>query len=116
MHMMKTRNCSLEINSCGLDIDIAGIYIFVIRFLVEISDQTINYVISRNPEKLTCTCVLSLKNSIHRKFPTILTFVKNISSKILYPLNSGLVSTFPTSKAISWAMKSNDYMFHGPLI
>ena len=55
MHMMKTRNCSLEINSCGLDIDIAGIYIFVIRFLVEISDQTINYVISRNLEKLTCT-------------------------------------------------------------
>ena len=99
--MMKTRNCSLEINSCGLDIDIAGIYNFVIRLLIEISDQTINYVISRNPEKLTC--VLSLKNSIHIKFPTIPTFVKNTSSKILNLLNSGRISTFPTSRAISWA-------------
>ena len=115
MHM-KTRNCSVvwRLNSCGLDIDIAGIYNFVIRFLIEMSDQTIKYVISRNPEKLTG--VLSLKNFIHRKFPTIPTFVKNTSSKILYPLNSGLVSTFPTSKAISWVMKSNDTLFYGPLI
>ena len=73
------------------------------------SDQIIKYVISRNPEKLTC--VLSLKNSIHKKFPTIPSFVKNTSSKILYPLNSGLVSTFSTSKAISSAMKSNDTCF-----
>ena len=50
---MKTRNCSLEINSSGLDIDIAGNYNFFTRFLIEISDQTIEYVISRNPEKLT---------------------------------------------------------------
>ena len=50
--MMKTRNCSLEINSSGLDIDIAGNYNFFTRFLIGISDQTIEYVISRNPEKI----------------------------------------------------------------
>ena len=53
--------CSLEINSCGLDIDIAGIYSFVSRFLIEMSDQTIKYVISRNPEKLTCVLALPEK-------------------------------------------------------
>ena len=104
--MMKTRNCSLEINSSGLDIDIAGNYNFFTRFLIEISDQTIEYVISRNPEKLTG--VLSQKNAIHSKFPTIPTFVKNTSSDSLSIKFRSVVSTFPTSRTISWAMKSND--------
>ena len=105
--MMKTRNCSLEINSSGHNIDIAGNYNFFIRFLIEISDQTIKYVISRNPEKLTG--VLSQKNAIHSKFLTIPTFVKNTSSDSLSIKKfRSVISTFPTSKAISWAVKSND--------
>ena len=99
--MMKTRNCSLQINSSGLDIDIAGNY-----NLIEISDQTIEYVISKNLEKLTG--VLSQKNAIHSKFPTIPTFVKNTSSDSLPIKFRSVVSTFPTSRTISWAMKSND--------
>ena len=104
--MMKTRNCSLEINSSGLDIDIAGNYNFFTRFLIEISDQTIKYVISRNPEKLTG--VLSQKNAIHSKFLTIPTFVKNTSSDSLPIKFRSVVGTFPTSRTISSAMKSND--------
>ena len=43
---MKTQ--SLEINSGGLDIDIGGIYNCAIKFIIGISDQIINYVITRN--------------------------------------------------------------------
>ena len=40
MHVMKTRNWSLEINSCGLNIYIAaGIYNCAIRFMIGISDN-----------------------------------------------------------------------------
>ena len=59
MHMMKTRNWSLETHSCGLNIDIAGIYNCVIRFIIAISDQTINYAIPRNLEKLYKSLVSS---------------------------------------------------------
>ena len=41
-----------QIDSCGLNIDIAGIYNCVIRFIIAISDQTINYAIPRNLENL----------------------------------------------------------------
>ena len=39
-------------DSCGLNIDIAGIYNCVIRFIIAISDQTINYGIPRNLSRI----------------------------------------------------------------
>ena len=59
---MKTQ--SLEINSWGLDIDIGSIYNCVIKFVIGISDQTINYVITRNPRNwpvYSATAMLQLK-------------------------------------------------------
>ena len=42
----------MSVVNSGLNIDIAGIYNCVIRFIIAISDQTINYAISRNLEEL----------------------------------------------------------------
>ena len=61
MYMKKQ---SLEINSWGLDIDIGGIHNCVIKFIIGISDQTINYVITRNPRNwpvYSATAMLQLK-------------------------------------------------------
>ena len=61
MYMKKQ---SLEINSWGLDIDIGGIHNCVIKFIIGISEQTINYVITRNPRNwpvYSATAMLQLK-------------------------------------------------------
>ena len=42
----------MSVVNSGPNIDIAGIYNCVIRFIIAISDQTINYAISRNLEEL----------------------------------------------------------------
>ena len=49
----------MDINSCGPRIDIAGIYNCVIRLIIAISNQAINYVIHGNPEKLYKSLVRS---------------------------------------------------------
>ena len=50
---------SLDMNSCGLHIDIAGSCNCAIRVIIAIRDQTINYAIHRNPKKLYKSLVQS---------------------------------------------------------
>ena len=55
---------TLEINSWGLDIDFGRIYNCVIKFIIGVSDQAINYVITRNPRNwpvYSATAMLQLK-------------------------------------------------------